>query len=242
MMNNHKTKPIIELKNISKVYSSLAGDFTAVNNISLDFHKGAFVSIVGKSGSGKSTFLNLLTGIDRATSGEIHVNGTDVNKFKEKNISVWRGENIGIIFQFFQLMPTLTAVENIMLPMDLVGVISKKTRKEKALQLLEKVGLNRHADKFPSELSGGEQQRVAIARAMANKPPVIVADEPTGNLDVENSRNIISLFEKLNKEEGKTIIMVTHEREKIIPASRTIELSDGKVIKDAFTEEEVKAV
>lgn len=226
---------MIQLENIKKVYKTEAGEYAVLKDVLLKVGKGEFVVIQGKSGSGKSTLLNVLTGVDQATSGKVRINQTDITSFDEGKMAEWRGENLGIIFQFFQLIPTLSVLENILLPMDLVNKISPKERKEKAMKLLDKVGLEKHANKMPSALSGGEQQRVAIARALANDAPLIVADEPTGNLDTKNAEIIFELFCKL-KQEGKTIIMVTHERDAIKGASRKIMIKDGEIVEDMALE------
>jgi putative ABC transport system ATP-binding protein len=226
--NNGQTGPLIDLRRVSKTYNGTAGSFTALTAVDLQIARGEFVAVVGKSGSGKSTLINMITGIDRPTSGEVWVGGTAVHALNEGQIAVWRGRAIGVIFQFFQLLPTLTAVENIILPMDLCGMYSRQERKARALHLLDQVEIADYAHKLPSELSGGEQQRVAIARALANDPAILVADEPTGNLDSRTAERITSLFETLVTQE-KTIVMVTHDRELAQKARRTITLSDGKI-------------
>ena len=181
-----------------------------MNGINVEVHRGEFVAIIGKSGSGKSTFINMITGIDRPTSGEILIGGAPVHSFTEAQMAAWRGRNLGIVFQFFQLFPTLTILENIILPMELNNLYSKSERKERALHLLEKVEMAEQAHKLPSSISGGQQQRVAIARALANDPPLLVADEPTGNLDSKTAEKIFTLFENLVAS-GTTILMVTHD-------------------------------
>lgn len=222
---------LIHMNNVSKCYKKGDKQFFALKKMSTTIQKGSFVTVVGRSGSGKSTLLNSLTGIDQVSDGQILVDDVPVSSLSEKEVALWRGANIGIIFQFFQLMPTLTVLENIMLPMELVDKIPKRKRKQRATELLEKVSMLSHADKFPSELSGGEQQRVAIARALANDPPILVADEPTGNLDSKTAHQILELFGQL-KALGKTIVMVTHERERIKNACRSIEIKDGQIISD----------
>ncbi len=219
---------LVVLRDVFKVYRSAAGTFTALNGINLEVELGAFVSIVGKSGSGKSTLINVVTGIDRPTSGEVLFNRTPVHALKEEQIALWRGRSIGVIFQFFQLLPTLTSVENILLAMDYGGRIRLSERPARAMALLELVGLSHKAHCLPSALSGGEQQRVAIARALANDPVLLTADEPTGNLDSKSSEMVFQLFERL-AEAGKTILMVTHDAELARRAHRTIRLSDGKI-------------
>jgi putative ABC transport system ATP-binding protein len=222
---------LIELRNVSKVYKTTAGDFPALKNISLTVNEGEFVAVVGKSGSGKTTLVNMITGIDRPSSGEVIVAGTSVHQLKEGKLAEWRGDNLGVIFQFFQLLPTLTAAENIMLPMDFRNKYGRNERRERALHLLDQVGLAEQVDKIPSQLSGGQQQRVAIARALANDPPVLLADEPTGNLDSKTADDVFSLFEKLINT-GKTIVMVTHDRDLASRVTRDITVADGVIESD----------
>ncbi len=226
---NTKEKPLIELHKLVKIYDTSAGYFTALDGVSLFINKGEFVSIVGKSGSGKTTLINMVTGIDQPTSGEIFVAGTAVHTLNENQIANWRGVTIGVVFQFFQLLPTLTILENVRLPMDFCDIYTREERTERAMQLLELIGIATHANKLPSRLSGGYQQRAAIARALANDPPIIATDEPTGNLDSKSAEAVIALFETL-VQQGKTIIMVTHDNELSQHAMRTIHLADGKVI------------
>ncbi|MDQ2690824.1 MAG: cyclic nucleotide-binding domain-containing protein [Chloroflexota bacterium] len=225
------TQPLIEIKNLRKVYQTPAGDFTAVNGINVEVQRGEFVAIIGKSGSGKSTFINMITGIDRPTSGEIVIAGAPVHSFNESQMAAWRGRNLGIVFQFFQLFPTLTILENVILPMELNKLYSKSERKERAMHLLEKVEMTAQAHKLPSAISGGQQQRVAIARALANDPPLLVADEPTGNLDSKTAEKIFSLFENLVAA-GTTILMVTHDSDLARRVNRTILISDGEVVNE----------
>lgn len=187
---------LINVSQAVKVYESVAGEFKALKGVDVQIDEGEFVAIVGKSGSGKSTLLNLITGIDVPTSGSVFIGNKPIHLMSQKEMSIWRGRNIGIIFQFFQLLPTLTVLENVMLPMDFCNMYNSKDRKANAEKLLERVGVLRHANKLPSALSGGEQQRVAIARALANNPPIIMADEPTGNLDIETSEVIFSFFSR----------------------------------------------
>ncbi|MCP4359115.1 MAG: ABC transporter ATP-binding protein [Chloroflexi bacterium] len=217
------------MRGVTKAYETAAGSFTALNNIDLQIETGKFAAIVGKSGSGKSTLLNMLTGIDRPTTGEVEINGTAVTTLTEDQIVTWRGRNIGVVFQFFQLMPTLTVIENVMMPMDFCNVYPPRERRERALALLEQVGVANQADKFPAKLSGGQQQRVAIARALANDPPTLVADEPTGNLDSCTADDVLTLFQKLAGS-GKTVIMVTHERDVESWVSRVVTLVDGEIV------------
>lgn len=231
MNSNSPGQPLIEIKNLHKVYQTPAGDFTAVKGINVEVQRGEFVAIIGKSGSGKSTFINMITGIDRPTAGEIIINRAPVHSFTEAEMAAWRGRNLGIVFQFFQLFPTLTVLENIILPMELNNLYTKSERKERAMYLLEKVEMTAQANKLPSTISGGQQQRVAIARALANDPPLIVADEPTGNLDSKTAEKIFSLFEDLVFS-GKTILMVTHDSDLARRVNRTILISDGEIVNE----------
>ena len=221
----------IQLKQVSKWFKSPAGRFDALRNVDLYIGEGEYVAIVGKSGSGKSTLLNMLTGIDHPSKGAVTANSTDVHQLTESDLAAWRGKNIGIVFQFFQLIPTLTVSENLLLAMDFVNVIPKNERKQRAATLLAQVGISQQGDKLPSGLSGGEQQRAAIARALANNPPILVADEPTGNLDSKTSEAIHELFAHLAAN-GKTVIVVTHENLSGSPYDRVITLSDGAVVGD----------
>lgn len=235
--NDHNQKNpghLIELSNVIKTYLNPAGDFTALKNIHLSIDSGEFVAIVGKSGSGKSTLLNMITGIDRPTSGEVWVNGTPIHTLTEGQMAKWRGLYLGIVFQFFQLMPTLTLAQNVKLPMDFCGTYPLSERQARAMHLLELVEMADHADKLPSAVSGGQQQRVAIARAMANDPPLIIADEPTGNLDSRTSDAIFTLFEDLVAND-KTIIIVTHDMDHTSRVHRSITLADGKTVSDQQT-------
>ncbi len=222
---------LIELRQVSKTFASASAKLSALREVDLRVHAGEFVAVVGKSGSGKSTLLNMITGIDRPTAGEVFVNGSAIHELNEGQVAVWRGRNLGIVFQFFQLIPTLTSIENVMLPMDFCNMYSSSMREERAKYLLELVGLDGQAYKLPSALSGGEQQRVAIARALANDPPLIVADEPTGNLDSKTAENIFSLFKDLVKQ-GKTVLMVTHDRDLSRAVPHTIEIADGQIVSD----------
>ena len=219
---------IINLRQIVKTYETPSGPFTALQDINLPIKPGEFVAVVGKSGSGKTTLLNLLAGIDRPTSGTISVDGTRVDSLSESELAEWRGRTVGLVFQFFQLLPTLTVAENVMLPMDFVEIIPAAERRLKALELLERVGIGDQADKLPSALSGGQQQRAAIARALANDPPILMADEPTGNLDETTRTSVLELFANLNAE-GRTIVMVTHERDVSRYTDRQVTLVDGRV-------------
>lgn len=220
---------LIELRGVSKSYDVAAGKFLALKDVDMQVDAGEFVAVVGKSGSGKSTLINMITGIDTPTSGEVFVASTAVHGLDQEQLAVWRGRNVGIIFQFFQLLPTLTVAENIILPMDFCNTFPVKERRERAVSLLEKVGIAEQADKLPSDLSGGQQQRAAIARALSNDPPLIVADEPTGNLDSQTSDAVMQLFANLALE-GKTVLMVTHERDLTRYFTRSIILSDGVIV------------
>jgi len=222
---------LIECRNLVKTYHSTAGDFPALKAIDLQIGPGEFVAVIGKSGSGKSTLVNMITGIDRPTSGEVRVGDASVGSLSESKLAQWRGRTIGVIFQFFQLLPTLTVIENVMLPMDFCHMYSMRERRERAMDLLEQVGVAEHAHKLPSAVSGGQQQRVAIARALANDPPILAADEPTGNLDSKTAESIFRLFER-QVQEGKTILMVTHDRDLAKRASRTVMLSDGEIVEE----------
>ena len=219
-------RPLIELRKVSKAYDVAAGKFLALKEVDMQADAGEFVAVVGKSGSGKSTLINMITGIDTPTSGEVFVAGTPVHAMDQEQLAVWRGRHVGVVFQFFQLLPTLTVAENIVLPMDFCNTFPVNERRERALSLLEKVGIAEQADKLPSNLSGGQQQRAAIARALANDPPLIVADEPTGNLDSATSDAVMGLFANLAAE-GKTVLMVTHERDLSRFFTRSITLVDG---------------
>ena len=221
-------QPILRLDNVAKLYKQAAGDFYALKAISLELSRGEFLAVVGKSGSGKSTLLNIMTGIDRPSSGEVIVSGVNLNELSENKLAVWRGMHLGIVFQFFQLMPTLTVAENVMLPMDFCNSYPRNERRDRARALLEQVYIADQADKFPSALSGGQQQRVAIARALANNPDIIVADEPTGNLDTATANEVIGLFKTLS-EAGKTVIVVTHEQGLASSVNRTVTLRDGQL-------------
>jgi ABC-type lipoprotein export system ATPase subunit len=224
-------KYLIKLNNVVKAYKTEAGDFLALKNINLAIGAGEFVGVIGKSGSGKSTLINMITGIDRPTRGEVFVADTPIHTLNEGRMAQWRGHNMGIVFQFFQLLPILTVIENVMLPMDFCNLYNPRQRKEKALQALGMVGVAEQANKLPSQLSGGEQQRVAIARALANDPPIIMADEPTGNLDSKTSAIVFQVFEKLVAS-GKTIVMVTHDPDLAKKVTRTIIIADGEIIEE----------
>jgi putative ABC transport system ATP-binding protein len=224
---SYNTSHLISLQNVVKAYHTPVGDFIALDDVDLTIDTREFVAVVGKSGSGKSTMINMITGIDKPTSGDVIVSKTAVHTLQEGPMAEWRGRNVGVIFQFFQLLPMLSVVENVMLPMDFCDMYDSKEREGRALQLLEQVDMVDHAYKLPSEVSGGQQQRVAIARALANDPPILVADEPTGNLDSKSATAVFRLFESL-VDQGKTIVMVTHDNDLASRASRTITLADGK--------------
>lgn len=217
---------MIRLAGVTKNYETAAGTFRALCDIDLQIGAGELVAVVGRSGSGKSTLLNLIAGVDRPSRGSVVVGDTRVGEVGENKLAAWRGRNIGLVFQFFQLMPTLTAAENVMLAMDFARKIPPRQRRQRALELLNQTGVARHADKLPSALSGGEQQRVAIARALANDPPILLADEPTGNLDSYTGAVIFQILESLARS-GKTVLIVTHERDAGVTFSRTVQLVDG---------------
>jgi putative ABC transport system ATP-binding protein len=223
------TMPLIELRQVVKTYPSAAGPFTALKGIDLRVNQGEFLAIVGKSGCGKSTLVNMMTGIDRPTAGEVLIGGAAVHRFNENRLAVWRGRNVGVIFQFFQLLPTLSIAENVMLPMDFCNVYTPTERKARALRLLDEVEMTEHAHKLPSAISGGQQQRVAIARALATDAPIVVADEPTGNLDSRTAASIFQLFERLVAH-GKTILMVTHDVDLAQRVQRAIVMADGEIV------------
>ena len=227
-----QNQQIIDLRQVVKVYESPSQLFPALRDVSLQVQQGEFVAVIGKSGSGKTTLLNLLAGIDRPTSGTISVGGTQLQSLSESELAEWRGGTIGLVFQFFQLLPTLTVAENVILPMDFAEIIPPSKRQSKALELLNLVGIYDQADKLPVTLSGGQQQRAAIARALANDPPILMADEPTGNLDEATRTSVLELFAKLNRD-GRTIVMVTHERDISGYANRQVTLVDGCITDDA---------
>lgn len=221
----------ISMRGLTKVYETPVGPFPALRGIDLSIDAGEFVAVVGKSGSGKSTLINMFTGIDHPTDGEIVVAGTRIREMSEGQMAEWRGRTMGIVFQFFQLLPALTLLENVMLPMDLARSYKVAERYDRAMHLLEQVGLGGDADKFPAAVSGGQQQRAAIARALANDPQIIVADEPTGNLDPAAADAIFDLF-NLSARAGKTILMVTHDDELAERVPRTVILADGLIVNE----------
>jgi putative ABC transport system ATP-binding protein len=227
----HGNTHLIDLRAVSKSYATAAGNFTALRQIDLLVDRGEFVAVVGKSGSGKSTLINMITGIDRPTAGQVLIGDTAVHTLSEGQMAVWRGKHVGVIFQFFQLLPTLTILENVMLPMDFCNTYPARERASRAMALLDEVEMTEHADKLPAATSGGQQQRAAIARALANDPAIVVADEPTGNLDSKTADAVFDLFQRL-VDEGKTILMVTHDDELAHRAGRTVTIADGLIVGD----------
>jgi putative ABC transport system ATP-binding protein len=233
MQSKSSTQSLIEMRDVVKVYATAAGEFNALKGINMQVSVGEFVGIIGKSGAGKSTLLNMITGVDHLTSGEVIVNANgspiSIHKMSEDEIALWRGHNLGVVFQSFQLLPMLTLIENITLPMDLCGRFNPKQSRERALELLRLVEIEAHADKLPSQISGGQQQRVAIARALANDPAILVADEPTGSLDSVTSDHIFEVFEHLVGDQGKTIVMVTHDQSLAPRFTRMLGIADGEL-------------
>ena len=226
-MNN-----LIQLKNVYKSFPVADEEVMVLKDVSFEVSGGEFVAIVGPSGNGKSTLLNMITGIDHPTAGEVVVNGRSLPDMSENQLAAWRGESVGIVFQFFQMLPALSLLQNVVLPMDFTKKLSPAQRRERAMHLLEIVGLADQAHKLPSTVSGGQQQRAAIARALANNPPLIVADEPTGNLDARTSDEVFTLFSHLI-DEGKTLLMVTHDEEMARQAQRIMEIVNGRIVRDA---------
>jgi putative ABC transport system ATP-binding protein len=227
--SNGDAPHLIDLRAVIKQYQVGAGTFTALRGVNLKVDRGEFVGIIGKSGSGKSTLINMITGIDRPTSGEVHIGGVPVHTLNENQIAIWRGKNVGVIFQFFQLLPMLSVVENVMLPMDFCDTFADRERHDRAMHLLSLVGLEDQARKLPTAVSGGQQQRAAIARALANDPPILAADEPTGNLDSKTAESIFELFDQL-VQQGKTILVVTHDHELGKRVQRTVHVADGELL------------
>ena len=223
---------LIKMRGITKLFKTTAGEIPVLKGIDVDFYEGEFVSVVGRSGSGKSTLVNMLTGIDHPTSGTVEVAGVDIHKMSESRMSVWRGKNLGIVFQFFQLLPMLSLIENVMLPMDFCNMYPTAERPARALALLERVSLADLAHKLPGAISGGQQQSAAVARALATDAPIFIADEPIGNLDSRTAESVIALFEELVKQ-GKTIIMVTHDSSLARRTTRSLALSDGELVPPA---------
>lgn len=230
---NNGAGPLVQIKDVVKTFPVGGGEITVLKGISLNVDNGEFVSIVGPSGNGKSTLLNMITGIDRPTRGEVIVTGREVHRMSENQLASWRGQHVGIIFQFFQMLPALTILQNVMLPMDFARKFSPRERKERAMNLLETVGLEDQANKLPSMVSGGQQQRAAIARSLANDPALLVADEPTGNLDQRTAMDVFELFMKL-VEQGKTLMMVTHDKDLSRRVPRVVEIIDGRITRDEF--------
>jgi len=227
-MNEHSA--LIHLKDVRKAYKTPAGDFLALSGIDLQVQEGEFLAVVGKSGAGKSTLVNMITGIDRPSAGEIRVGTQAIQDMNEDQIATWRGKHVGVVFQFFQLLPMLTCAENVMMPMDFAGLYKgPRERRQRALHLLEQVGIAEHANKVPSAVSGGQRQRVAIARALANDPMLLAADEPTGNLDSKTADAMFQVFENLVAE-GKTIVLVTHDRDLAARATRRVHIADGQIV------------
>jgi len=221
---------LIDLRRLVKKYEGLAGDVVALKGIDLQVSAGEFVVVTGKSGAGKTTLVNVITGLDRSTSGEIWVAGAPVHELGAEKAAGWRGQTVGVVFQSFELLPTLTVLQNVTLPMDFARKYSIRQRRERAMRLLEQVEIAEHAHKLPSAVSGGQQQRVAIARAMANDPPILVADEPTGSLDSVTAASVLRVFEALVAQ-GKTVLLVTHDRDIASRATRAITLADGEIMK-----------
>jgi putative ABC transport system ATP-binding protein len=224
--------PLIRLREVTKVYQTTAGDFAALDGITADILPGEFLGVIGKSGAGKTTLVNVLTGVDRLTSGEVWVDGVPIHRLGEDQMAQWRGRTVGMVYQSFELLPSLSLLDNVMLPMDFCGLYHPRTSPKRALDLLTQVGLREHVNKPPTKISGGQQQRVAIARALANDPPLIVADEPTGNLDSTTAEDIFGLFKELIAQ-GKTIVMVTHDKGLAKRMSRTLWLADGEIVNEA---------
>jgi ABC-type lipoprotein export system ATPase subunit len=231
---HHGNKHLIELRQVIKTFETAAGKFVVLKGIDVAVDKGEFVAVIGKSGSGKSTLVNMITGIDRPSSGEVFVGDSAIHTFNESQMAVWRGKNLGIIFQFFQLLPTLSLVENVMLPMDFCNLYTPSERRKRAMALLEQVEMQDHAHKLPSAISGGQAQRVAIARALANDPPILIADEPTGSLDSKTANAVFQIFQDMIDQE-KTIVMVTHDNDLARRASRAIIVVDGQVTNQYVT-------
>src|SRR4030067_307109 len=227
------TGPLVQVREVVKSFPVGGGEITVLKGISFAVKNGDYVSIVGRSGNGKSTLLNMITGIDRPTKGEVIVTGREVHRMSENKLAAWRGQHVGIIFQFFQMLPALRLLQNVMLPMDFAKKIPARERRERAMQLLETVGIADQANKLPSMVSGGQQQRSAIARALANDPDIIVADEPTGNLDTRTAQDIFDLFTTL-VQQGKTLVMVTHDKELARRVPRVVQIIDGRITRDEY--------
>ena len=230
---NGNNQSIIELKDIVKTFPVGDDEITILHGISLNIQQGEFVSIVGPSGNGKSTLLNMVTGIDRPSSGEVIVSGRPVHEMSENQLAKWRGQDVGIIFQFFQMLPSLSLLQNVVLPMEFANKFKRSERRERAMDLLELVGLADQANKLPSMVSGGQQQRAAIARALATDPALLIADEPTGNLDAKTAGQVFDLFVHLIEEQGKTMLMVTHDQELANQIPRKVEIVNGVIAHDS---------
>ena len=228
--------PVVQVKEVVKTFPVGGGEVTVLKGISFEIGNGEFVTIVGPSGNGKSTLLNMITGIDRPTRGEVIVTGREVHRMSENQLAAWRGQHVGIVFQFFQMLPALTLLQNVMLPMDFARKYAPRERKERAMSLLAPVGLDDQANKLPGMVSGGQQQRAAIARALANDPDLLVADEPTGNLDQRTAMDVFDLFEQL-VDAGKTLLIVTHDKELARRVPRVVEIVDGRIARDEFVGE-----
>jgi putative ABC transport system ATP-binding protein len=222
---------IIQVRNVHKSYAVGDDEVEVLKGISFDIHAGEFVALVGASGNGKSTLLNMITGIDHPSQGEVLVAGHAIHTMRENQLAIWRGQSVGIVFQFFQLLPALSLLQNVVLPMDFAKRWAPRERRSRAMHLLDLVGLADQAHKLPSTVSGGQQQRAAIARALANDPPLLVADEPTGNLDARTSAEVFDLFRRL-AQEGKTLLMVTHEEDLACQVPRTLEIENGILVRD----------
>jgi putative ABC transport system ATP-binding protein len=225
----HGNSHLIDVRGVVKDYNTAAGTFRALKGVDLQVDRGEFVAVIGKSGCGKSTLINMITGIDRPTAGEVFIGDAAVHTLSEGQLAEWRGRNLGVIFQFFQLLPTLTVVENVMLPMDFCNVWPSNERHDRAMHCLELVEIADQANKLPAALSGGQQQRVAIARAIANDPPILTADEPTGNLDSKTAAAVFDLFMKM-VDGGKTIVMVTHDTDLVSRVTRSVIMADGEIV------------
>ncbi|MBN1875927.1 MAG: ABC transporter ATP-binding protein [Anaerolineae bacterium] len=225
-----KNQSFVTLTHVMKIYDSLAGPVPALKGISLQVDKGEFLVITGKSGAGKTTLVNMLAGLDRVTEGEIWVDGAPVHAFGQERAAKWRGQTVGVVFQSFELLPTLTVLQNVMLPMDFAHKFGKRQRRARAMELLKQVDIAEHAHKPPTAISGGQQQRVAIARALANDPALIVADEPTGSLDSATTAAVLDVFKALVAQ-GKTVVWVTHDKDVAQRATRVITLADGEIVK-----------
>jgi putative ABC transport system ATP-binding protein len=233
---NDQNGCLVKVKDVVKKFPVGDGEITVLKGISFEVDNGEFVAIVGPSGNGKSTLLNMITGIDRPTQGDVIVTGKEIHRMSENQLAAWRGQHVGIIFQFFQMLPALTILQNIMLPMDFAKKFTPHERKDRALHLLEIVNLEDQAEKLPSMVSGGQQQRAAIARALANDPALLIADEPTGNLDQRTAYEVFDLFTRL-VQEGKTLLMVTHDKELARRIPRVVEIVDGRITRDEFVGE-----